>query len=174
LLEETGRLQPDLLLLDANMPGPSVIETVKELKNHYPDVQVLVLTASKSSEQVLSLIKAGVSGYVLKEDSPRELLQAIETVAGGKEWISPRIAKVLVSSIRLQEQKEQVDLTEREKDVLRLMVTGISNDEIADQLFIATNTVKNHVRSIFRKLGVSTRVEAVVSALDNHLVDPIK
>lgn len=171
LVELTGQLQPDILLLDANMPGPNVAASVKALKNHHPEVQILVLTASKSSEQVLELLKAGVDGYVLKEDSPRELLQAITTVAGGREWFSPRIAPVMASSIRLQKKKEQVDLTERETDVLRLMVTGINNDEIAQQLFIATNTVKNHVRSIFRKLGVNTRVEAVVFALDHHLVD---
>lgn len=171
LIEETRLLQPDVLLLDANMPGPGAVKTVEALQNHHPEVRVLVLSASKKRSQVLSLLKAGVSGYVLKEDNPDELIQAIRAVAAGEEWFSPSIANVLVDSLRHKEKVAHVDLTKREKDVLRLMVTGVGNEEIADQLFIATSTVKNHVRNIFRKLDVNTRVEAVVYALDHHLVD---
>ena len=136
-----------------------------------PNVQVLILSASKKRKQVLGLLKAGVKGYVLKEDNPEELIQAIRIVAAGNEWFSPSITSVLVDSLRHKEEIVHVDLTQREKDVLRLMVTGVGNEEIANQLFIATNTVKNHVRNIFRKLDVNTRVEAVVYALDHHLVD---
>jgi len=171
LPETIAQLQPDVLLLDINMPGPSALDIVKTLKNKQSDVQVVVLTASKKSEHVVDLLQAGINGYVLKEDSPQDLLQAIESVAEGKEWFSTGITKVLSSSIRLQGHKSRVDLTERETDVLRLMVKGVNNDEIAEQLFIAPNTVRNHVRNIFRKLEVGTRVEAVVYALDNHLVD---
>ena len=171
LVEQVRLSQPDILLLDAKMPGPSVMETVGALKVHCPDVQILVLTASKNREQVLDLLKAGISGYILKEDDPDELLQAIHTIAAGKEWFSSGVAKVLVSTIRDEEKKVHVALTRREKDVLRLMVTGASNEDVANQLFIATNTVKNHVRSIFRKLNVKTRVEAVLFALQNHLID---
>ena len=171
LIEEASLLQPDVLLLDANMPGPSVIQTVEALQKNYPDVRVLVLSASKKRSQVLGLLKAGVSGYVLKEDNPDELIKAIRAVAAGEEWFSPSIANVLVDSLRHKEKVAHVDLTKREKDVLRLMVTGVGNEEIANQLFIATSTVKNHVRNIFRKLDVNTRVEAVVYALDHHLVD---
>ena len=171
LIEDIHLLQPDVLLLDANMPGLGAVETVETMQEACPDVQVLILSASKKRKQVLGLLKAGVKGYVLKEDNPEELIQAIRIVAAGNEWFSPSITSVLVDSLRHKEEIVHVDLTQREKDVLRLMVTGVGNEEIANQLFIATNTVKNHVRNIFRKLDVNTRVEAVVYALDHHLVD---
>lgn len=171
LLEQARQLQPNLLLLDVNMPGPNVVEMVQLLKEQHADLRIVVLTASKRGEHVMTLLKAGVEAYVLKEDNPRQLLQAIAAAAAGEEWLSPRLATILAHSIRRRDELEQVDLTERELDVLRLMVTGINNAEIATRLFIATNTVKNHVRSIFRKLDVSTRVEAVVYALDHQLVD---
>lgn len=171
LLEEARLLQPNILLLDVNMPGPNILSTIAALRVHCPEARILVLSASKERKQVLELLKAGVKGYVLKEDNPRELLQAIHSVANGEEWFSTKITKVLVNSIRDNDKKEQINLTKREKDVLELMVTGASNDEIAAQLFIATNTVKNHVRSIFRKLNAETRVEAIVIALQHHLIE---
>ncbi|MCB8982322.1 MAG: response regulator transcription factor [Ardenticatenaceae bacterium] len=165
--------QPDILLLDVSMPGPGAFDTVSELNEQHPDVKIVILTATKNADQMLNLLRAGVNGYVLKEDNPRDLLQAIEAVANGEEWFSSRISPVLASAVRRQGQfqREQVHLTEREMDVLRLMVTGMGNDDIGEELFIATNTVKNHIRSIFQKLEVSTRVEAVVYALDHNLVD---
>lgn len=165
--------QPDILLLDVSMPGLGAFDTVSELNEQHPDVKIVILTATKNADQMLNLLRAGVNGYVLKEDNPRDLLQAIEAVANGQEWFSSRISPVLASAVRRQGQfqREQVHLTEREMDVLRLMVTGMGNDDIGEELFIATNTVKNHIRSIFQKLEVSTRVEAVVYALDHNLVD---
>lgn len=171
LIEAVRLSRPDILLLDVTMPGPDVVDVVKVLKNQFPNMQVIILSATKRSDQVEDLLKVGVSGYVLKEDSPSELLEAIDAVVAGDEWFSPQITRVLVNAVRRLEVEARVDLTEREKDVLRLMVTGVNNDEIGAQLVISTNTVRNHVRSIFHKLGVNTRVEAVVYALEHHLVD---
>ncbi len=171
LMDAVRLSRPDILLLDVTMPGPDAAVVVHALKKQFPDLRVLILSATKRSDQVQDLLNAGVSGYVLKEDRPDELLEAIDAVVAGREWFSPQITKVLVDFIRFHEREAQIDLTEREKDVLRLMVTGVNNDEIGERLFISTNTVRNHVRSIFQKLGVNTRVEAVVYALEHHLAD---
>lgn len=171
LMDAVRLSRPDILLLDVTMPGPDAAVVVQALKKQFPDLRVLILSATKRSDQVQDLLNAGVSGYVLKEDRPDELLEAIDAVVAGREWFSPQITKVLVDFIRYHEREAQIDLTEREKDVLRLMVTGVNNDEIGERLFISTNTVRNHVRSIFQKLGVNTRVEAVVYALEHHLAD---
>ncbi len=171
LLEEIQRTQPDILLLDANMPGPGALATVGSMQQECPNVQILILSASKNRKQVLDLLTAGIRGYVLKEDNPEELIEAIRAVAAGDEWFSPSITTILVDSLRHKEKIVHINLTSREQEVLRLMVTGVGNEDIANRLYIATNTVKNHVRNIFRKLEVNTRVEAVVYALDNHLFD---
>lgn len=165
------QLTPHLLLLDANMPGPSTVEITDTLQTRCPTVRVLVLSAYKKQQQVIDLVTAGANGYILKEDKPSDLLQAIRAVAQGEEWFSPKITRVLVNSVRENDLKEKLELTEREKDVLRLMITGASNKEIADKLFIAHNTVKNHVRHIYGKLDVDSRVDAILFALQHHLVE---
>lgn len=172
LVETVRRQQPDILLLDVNMPGPPIVEQVRALHACCPDVHILVLSAEKVQPQVVALVQAGISGYVLKEDNPRDLLNAIRAVAAGEEWFSPAVTHIVVRSLRVHALQTEISLTDRELDVLQLMVTGADNDTIATKLVISTNTVKNHVRHIFRKLDVSTRVEAVVFALNNHLVEP--
>lgn len=170
LIDLIEKLKPDVLLLDAHMPGHKVIETTRALRARYPEVRVLVLSAYDRSEYVVGLLGAGASGYVLKDDPAAALVQAIRTVARGERWLSPRVTEVLVRAADKAADVPTTDLTEREKEVLRLMADGLRNDQIATALNITEQTVKNHVRSIFRKLDVATRVEAVLYAFRQGLV----
>jgi DNA-binding NarL/FixJ family response regulator len=169
-----GEARPNVLLLDANMPGHevNVIETVRTLRSDMPDLRVLVLTAHDRREYVVGLIRSGAAGYVLKGDSPEMLLHAIRIVASGGEWISPSVANLLVDHARNDAPSPAELLSEREKDVLRAMARGLTNAKIAEELFITEQTVKNHVSSVFTKLGVNTRVEAVLYALYHGLALP--
>ncbi len=173
LEEALVKHRPDVLLLDANMPGHpiSVIDTVRDLCSVHPTMRVVVLTAFNRREYVVGLVRSGAAGYVLKGDSPEMLLRAIQIVAEGGEWVSPSVANLLVEQVR--EDAAPADLlSERERDVLRAMCRGLTNARIAEELFITEQTVKNHVSSIFNKLGVSTRVEAVLYAFNHGLALP--
>lgn len=171
LVEKVERQRPDVLVLDAHMPGHRVIETARKLRKQYPSVRILVLSAYDRKEYVVGLLGAGAAGYVLKDDSPDTLVQAIRSVARGRQWLSPRVADVLVNSALRDHETLVEELTEREGEVLRLMATGCRNDRIAHTLNISEQTVKNHVRSIFGKLGVETRVEAVLFAIAHGWVE---
>lgn len=170
LLDLVEKLKPTVLLLDANMPGPNVIEMTKTLKAKHQELKILVLSAFDRPEQVVGLLGAGANGYILKDDQPEMLIQAIRLVVAGEEWLSPRVTNILLQSIRNNHRHHPAKLTRRETEVLHIMVTGAGNDEIAGNLGISTNTVKSHVSSILRKLDVKTRVEAVVQAIDRGLV----
>jgi len=115
-------------------------------------------------------VRAGVAGYVLKHDSSDMLVQAVRSVASGQDWLSPRVANILVKAMRTYDDRPATKLTSRELEVLTLMSQGHKNDDIAEALVITPSTVKNHVRHIFRKLGVDTRVEAVLYAIE-HVLD---
>lgn len=167
LLNAIDTIRPDILILDAHMPGHRVIESARVLHRAHPRVRILVLSAYKRREYVVGLIEAGAYGYVLKDDPPESLSQAIRAVFEGRRWLSPGVAKVLVKSAVSVEREE---LTAREGEVLALMATGCRNDRIAKELRISVQTVKNHVRSIFGKLGVETRVEAVLYAISEGWV----
>lgn len=171
LFDAVAEMQPDMLLLDAHMPGHDVdvIESARQLRERFPAMHILVLSAYDRREYVIGLLKAGAAGYVLKDDSSEMLLHAIRTVAGGGEWVSPRVANLLVETVRDQEQEPAAILSKREIDVLRTMARGYTNSKIAEELFITEQTVKNHVSSIFSKLEVETRVEAVLYALRHGL-----
>lgn len=164
------RLQPDILLMDAQMPNHRPVEATEFLRQRYPELGIVVLSAYDLPEYVVGLLKAGAAGYVLKDDPSDMLVRAIRAVADEDEWVSPRVAAVLVDSVRAGEGNATARLTDRELDVLRLMAHGYKNNQIADELVITKQTVKNHVTNIFRKLGVETRVEAVLYAISSGLV----
>lgn len=167
LLDTVKRLKPDILLLDAHMPGHKVIESAQTLRKEHPDVRILVLSAYHRREYVLSLIHAGAAGYILKDDSPQMLVQAVRAVAQGEEWFSPQLAEIVLLTRKNKE--VHADLTKRELQVLHLMVNGLDNDHIAQKLVISRQTVKNHIRHIYSKLGVHSRVDAVLYAINHGL-----
>lgn len=170
LLAEVERLQPDIVLMDAEMPAHDPAQAVEWLHEHCPQVKTLVLSAYCRRSYVVDLFKAGVAGYVLKDDAADTLLHAIHQVWKGEEWVSPKVAAVLVQSLRQSEEKPLDQLTEREIEVLSLLALGNTNRGIADVLTLSEHTVRTHIYHIFSKLGVETRVEAAVLAVSEGLV----
>jgi len=166
----------DIVLLDINMPGINGIEACKVIKQERPLVGVIALTVHDQEEYVFELIKAGISGYVLKDISPDLLVRTILGVARGESFIPPLLTtRVLEEFSRLaMSQRKQANpfgLTVRETEILRLVGQGRSNREIANQLYISERTVKNHLTSVFGKLGVPDRTRAALYAVKNRLVE---
>lgn len=164
------REKPSVILMDVNMPGTDGITATKVIKREIPSVKVVALTIYEDDE-VVEMVKAGVSAYVLKDVAGSELIDTIHRVMAGEVVIHPRVAKRLVKEInRSNQKKEIVKLTRRENDILNLLVKGSSNKDMAENMYISEKTVKNHLTSIFRKLGVKDRTQAAVFALKNHIV----
>jgi len=160
LVEE---LRPDVLVLDVVMPGVNGVEVARALREKFPHLHILALSAYWDDEYVFGLLQAGAKGYVLKEEAVERIVDAVRVVAGGGTWLSEKVqARVMERAAR--EEAEPV-LTERELEVLRLMAEGKGNREIAEALCVAERTVKYHVNSIYSKLGVTSRVEAVIYAI---------
>lgn len=172
-------LRPDVVLLDVRMPKRSGIAACAGIKEAVPDAKIVMLTMSDEEEDLFEAIKAGASGYLLKEISIDEVPQAVRAVHGGQSLISPSMASKLITEFaalakRSEERTQQVPaprLTEREMEVLRLVARGLGNREIARELFISENTVKNHVRNILEKLQLHSRMEAVVYAVREKLLE---
>jgi DNA-binding NarL/FixJ family response regulator len=169
---------PDLVLMDVRMPGRSGIEATQSIKDAVPHTKILMLTISDEEEDLYDAIKAGANGYLLKEISIEEVAGAIRSVHMGQSLISPSMASKLLNEFaamaRKDEEKQQMPaprLTEREMEVLTLVAQGLNNRDIAKQLFISENTVKNHVRNILEKLHLHSRMEAVVYAVREKLLE---
>ena len=171
-VEQTARLHPDVILMDMAMPRKTGLEAICDIKRDDPHARILVLTSFAEDEQVFPAIKAGATGYLLKDTAPRELLQAIRDVARGEVSLHPTIARKLVSELKrppdLPPAEEQ--LTEREVQVLALVARGLSNKEIADQLFIGERTVRTHISNILGKLQLANRTQAALYAQREGLV----
>ena len=169
---------PDLVLMDVRMPGTGGIDATKEIKSEVPTTKILMLTISDEEEDLYDAIKAGASGYLLKEISIDEVADAIRSVHAGQSLISPSMASKLLTEFAMMakkdEEKEQMPaprLTDREMEVLTLVAKGMNNRDIAKELFISENTVKNHVRNILEKLHLHSRMEAVVYAVREKLLE---
>lgn len=179
VLEKTKALKPDIILMDIKLPGINGIEATKMIKKEHPDVEVIILSMYDEEEYVMESVKAGASGYVLKDISQEELFSAIKVVHSGGSLIQPGLArKVLKEFAHLAKEAPQggksmsiKGLSEREIEVLQCVSEGKSNKEIAEQLTISEKTVKAHLRTIFRKLDVSDRAQAVAEAMRKGLVD---
>jgi DNA-binding NarL/FixJ family response regulator len=161
------RTQPDVVLMDVEMPGGDGLAATAELRAAQPEVRVLILTMFDLDDYVSDALRAGAAGFLLKTTPPRELVASVKACAAGETRLGPSVIARLVDSY-VGRPREQVsgmgDLTEREVDVLRAMARGLSNSEIAGELFLAETTVKTHVARILAKLGVRDRVQAVVLA----------
>ena len=163
------RLEPDVILMDLLMPKMDGVAATKVIKTRWPRIQIIALTSFKEKEYVEGALKAGALGYLLKNVSADELEKAIRRAAAGQPSLSPEAAQVLIQNVN-QPQKSGFDMTEREKEILKLMTEGLSNNEIAERLIISQSTVKFHVSNVLSKLGVTSRTEAVALAMKNHLV----
>ncbi len=169
-------LDPDVILMDVRMPNLDGVEATRRLVEDGARARILVLTTFDLDEYVYAAIKAGASGFLLKDVEPAELVDAIRVVAAGNSLFGPEATERLVS--RFAQSPTEGDLhsldalTEREREILRLLATGLSNAELAQQLFLSEATVKTHVSSVLRKLGVRDRVQAVIAAYDAGLVSP--
>jgi len=171
-------IAPDVVVMDVRMPRSTGIEAARRIRERLPDTKVIMLTVSDSEEDLYAAVKAGASGYLLKEISIEELADAVRAVARGHSLISPSMASKLLSEFNaLVQQAEErqrsllPSLTDRELDVLKLVAKGLSNREISEELYISENTVKNHVRNILEKLHLHSRMEAVVYAMREKLLD---
>jgi NarL family two-component system response regulator LiaR len=163
-------LAPDVVLMDLIMPGMDGAEATKVIRQNCPDVQVIVLTSFKEEDLVQRALQAGAIGYLLKNVASDELADAIRAAKAGRPTLAPEAAQALIhASTRPPEPGH--DLTEREREVLALMIKGLNNPDIADRLIVSRSTVKFHVSSILSKLGVSSRTEAVSMAIQHHLVN---
>ena len=171
-LQQALRLQPDVLLLDINMPGLRAIEVVRELRKREGKTKVLILSAYGDLEYILAMLKAGANGYMLKDEEPSTIADGITKISGGETWLSADVAtKLVFNSVRNGKGIGTSELTAREKEVLRLIAKGYDNLKIADFLSISEGTVKNHVSNIYDKIGANSRAEAVAWAWQNGLVN---
>jgi DNA-binding NarL/FixJ family response regulator len=162
-------LQPDIMVLDLNMPGPPATETVAYVQENCPQVRVLVLTAYDDEPYIRGLVSAGVSGYILKDEAPDALVQAVRTVVLGGTWFSQSIVRKLTSGPR-QGRSAGSDLTDRERQLLRLLVLGWDNAHIARELNLGEQTVRNYLSRMYAKLGVQTRSETIAWAHEHDVL----
>ncbi|MFD1948189.1 response regulator [Nocardioides aestuarii] len=169
-------IAPDVVLLDVRMPKRSGIEACLAIKERVPSAKIIMLTVSDEEADLYEAVKSGAAGYLLKDSSIEEVAQAVRVVSEGQSLISPSMAVKLIDEFKQMSRPEKsqvpgLRLTERELEVLRLVATGMNNREIAKQLVISENTVKNHVRNILEKLQLHSRMEAVMYAVKEKLLD---
>jgi len=176
-IESATELQPDVVLMDVRMPGVGGIEATRRIRNALPATKVVMLTVSDDEEDLYAAIRAGANGYLLKEVSIDEVANAVRAVVRGQSLVTPSMATKLFTEFNVLSRRVDAQhgtaprLTEREVEVLRLVAKGMSNKEIAAELVIAENTVKNHVRNILEKLQMKSRMEAAMYAVREKLVD---
>jgi two-component system, NarL family, response regulator LiaR len=163
-----GILQPDIILMDLMMPVMDGVAATTTIKKQYPGIQIIALTSFQEDELVQNVLRAGAIGYLMKNVSARELSAAIKTAREGKMTLSPEAVQALVHASQQAEETET--LTKRERDVLKLMVEGLNNAEIAERLVVSLSTVKYHISNLLMKLGVDNRVAAVTMAIQKRLV----
>jgi NarL family two-component system response regulator LiaR len=163
------KIQPDVILMDILMPVMDGVAATQAIHDRWPDVRIIALTSYKEKDMVEGALKAGAMSYLLKNVSAEELVGAVRGAMTGQPKLSPEAAQVLIQEIK-KPSTPAYDLTDREKEILGLMVEGLPNTGIADRLIVSRSTVKFHVSNVLSKLGVATRTEAVALALKHNLV----
>ncbi len=175
VLELVEKNQPDLVLMDLKMPDMNGIQATQKIRNSYPQVKVLVLTTYDDDEWLFDAIRAGAAGYLLKDTPSNSLIQAIKGTVDGETYLDPDVAGKLLNTVAHQKltphSSFQVHLSDRETDILQLMARGLTNADIARELYLSEGTVRNYTSAIFTKLGVNDRTQAVIAALRYGLVN---
>lgn len=171
-VQMASQLKPDVIIMDISMPKLNGIEATKQIKAQQPSATILILTAYDYEQYIFPLLEAGAAGYLLKDISGRELVNAIETVHRGEAVLHPAVALKVMERLR----RTKVDptggrasdlLTEREITILKMAARGMGNNDIADELHLSARTIESHLATIFNKLGVGSRTEAVIKAMKN-------
>jgi NarL family two-component system response regulator LiaR len=172
-VHSAGRLRPDVILMDLEMPGTGGTEATGQITEQHPEMRIVVLTSHAAEEDVFPALKAGALGYLLKHSAPEEVVQAIRQAHRGETVLHPSIARMVLQELNRPAQakrpKTTEPLSERELEVLRLLARGMSNQEIADTLVVGEATVRSHVSSILRKLQLASRTQAALYALREGL-----
>lgn len=169
VLPQVISLQPDVLLLDMNMPSSNGLTILKDMKKENSNSRVIILTIDNSSEIIEAAIDAGADGYVLKESTTNEIVEAIRTVHKGQKYLDKSLMQWMFQKYKKKEKSIFEVLTDREIEILYYVSKGHSNKEIADVLYLSEKTIKNNLTKIFRKLDVKDRVHAAVLAVNNHI-----
>jgi DNA-binding NarL/FixJ family response regulator len=177
-VERSRRLGPDVVLMDVRMPDLDGIEATAELARAAPDTKVLILTTFEQDDYVFGALRAGASGFLLKRTRPEELIAAVHTIARGDSLLSPSVTRLVVDRMAQQPLPELAavtkldELTRREREVLELVARGLSNREIATELFVEESTVRTHVKRIQMKLDLRDRVQIVIFAYETGVNQP--
>jgi DNA-binding NarL/FixJ family response regulator len=172
-LEKVGTLHPEVVVMDIRLPGTSGIEACEQITRDFPSTRVIMLTSYAEDEMLFSAIRAGASGYVLKQIGGEDLIRALETIGRGESMLDPAVTQRVFQEVRRAVKEEEasafVNLSQQEKHVLILVSEGKTNREIAKSLFLGEGTVRNYVSSILSKLVVSNRAEAAAYAVEHNL-----
>jgi two-component system response regulator DevR len=172
-IEQAARIKPNIVLMDIRLPGPSGIEACEEITNADPEIKVIILTSYAEDEMLFSAIRAGASGYVLKQIGGEDLIKAIESVGRGEAMLDSAVTQRVFQEVRRAVKEEEAsafaNLSQQEKHVLISVSEGRTNREIAKTLYLGEGTVRNYVSSILSKLGVSNRAEAAAYAVEHNL-----
>jgi two-component system, NarL family, response regulator DevR len=174
-LDRAARYRPDIVVMDIRMPGKSGIEATREIKELYPQMQVIVLTSFAQDDMLFDAIAAGASGYVLKQIGSDDLVRALEAIGRGESLVDPALMQKVFARVReasrQAEDESFADLTDQELKILALVAKGKTNKEIAQVVFLSEKTVRNYVSSILGKLNLSTRSEAAAYAVEHHILN---
>ena len=177
-IEKARTLEPDVILMDVSMPRMGGVEATRQIKREFPHIGIIALTMYDEQQYIFDLVRAGATGYLLKDTESSQIVEAIRAIYRGESLIHPSVASKILAEFSLLAQKkgkkpswEDHDLTEREITVVRLVADGKTNKEIANNLDLSEKTVKNHVRNIFHKLQVYDRTQAAILAIRKGIID---